>query len=170
MVTKEQALNSILHECGVAKHLYAKIPAAKMDWRPAENMRTTLDLLRYLSYCGLGPATGIVRGNWELAKDFRVKAEKMQAHEFPRAMDAQARSLESLFADLLPEDFEREVRFPWGAQAKLGEGLINTTLKFLTAYRMQLFLYAKIAGVKDLSTMNCWMGMDTPPGGMPQRG
>ena len=33
-------------------------------------------------------------------------------------------------------------------------------LSHYVAYRMQLFLYLKDCGLRDLSTMNLWAGMD----------
>ncbi len=42
----------------------------------------------------------------------------------------------------------------------LGAALVNFPLKFLAAYRMQLFLYLKSTLTEELTTMNCWFGMD----------
>jgi hypothetical protein len=42
----------------------------------------------------------------------------------------------------------------------LGRALVETTLKWLTAYRMQLFLYAKASGNEKIGTANNWAGVD----------
>ena len=40
----------------------------------------------------------------------------------------------------------------------LGRALLEMPLKWMTAYRMQLFLYAKAAGAVDLTTADNWRG------------
>jgi hypothetical protein len=41
--------------------------------------------------------------------------------------------------------------------------LLETTVKFLCAYRMQLFLYLKQMGVEGLGTAHAWAGRDPKP-------
>jgi hypothetical protein len=41
----------------------------------------------------------------------------------------------------------------------LGEALIELVLKTATAYRMQLFLYAKASGSAQLTSSDCWQGV-----------
>ncbi len=41
----------------------------------------------------------------------------------------------------------------------LGLAILNGPLKWLTAYKLQLFLYAKACGA-EIGTANAWAGMD----------
>ena len=49
-----------------------------------------------------------------------------------------------------------ETRSPWG------QAIFATSVRFLCAYRMQLFLYIKQCGATELGTSNAWLGMDAP--------
>ncbi len=89
----------------------------------------------------------------------------MTPDAFQTHMDAQLAQIHYMMDQVTDADLaEREVTMPWGATFKLGEALVNTSLKFLTAYRMQLFLHAKTGGAAHLSTSDCWMGCSSPPG------
>ena len=65
----------------------------------------------------------------------------------------------------------QEPVLPEGKQIDMGDmgtytlkdWLLRTSLKFLTAYRMQLFLYLKQTTHPEMSTSNCWLGQDAPP-------
>lgn len=165
MFDKKQYLDSIRQEIEIAKHLHGKIPADQADRRLAEGMRSNLELLRYMTYCASLPATCCVEGSWGQAAEM-VKASgapEMKLEDFPAAMDRQLAALEKLLEPLSEEDLEsRRVPLPWGTESTLGEALVNTSLKFLAAYRMQLFLQLKVGGVQPLDTFNCWLGCDRP--------
>jgi hypothetical protein len=45
----------------------------------------------------------------------------------------------------------------------LGAAIMNSSVKFLAAYRMQLFLYIKQLGRQELSTVQNWGGRDPAP-------
>ena len=84
--------------------------------------------------------------------------------EFCALMDQQQSDVESII-NSIPEDdmLHKETSLPNGQTSILGAALVNWPLKFLAAYRMQLFLYLKSGcGLSDLSTYNCWMGIDKP--------
>ena len=44
-----------------------------------------------------------------------------------------------------------------------GEALHSSCVRFVVAYRMQLFLYLKQTTHPEMSTSNCWLGQDAPP-------
>lgn len=167
MITKKQVLDSFIQEANICKHLYGKLTAPMFDFRAAPNTRSTLELLQYLTICAVGPAKSLVHGNWEISKGYREEAAKMPAADFLKRMDQQIEEMKTLFGELLEADLiNRDVTYPWGGGEKLGMALVNTSLKFITAYRMQLFLQAKMAGLSDLNTSNCWRGSDAA---MPKR-
>lgn len=49
-----------------------------------------------------------------------------------------------------------EVILPWQEPMLLGEALIETSVKWLAAYKMQIYLYMKMNGI-DLDTGDCWI-------------
>ncbi|NNM32370.1 MAG: hypothetical protein HKO53_04865 [Gemmatimonadetes bacterium] len=88
----------------------------------------------------------------------------MEAEQFPNAMDHQIGGLRDLFGSLTDEDMVTiKTKVPGGGPAPLGLGIFLGPGKWLTGYRMQLFLYAKAAGNPDIGTANCWAGVDPRP-------
>ena len=164
MITKRQFLDSCLHEIAVVKHLAGKIPPGAMGWRPTPKQRSTLELLQYLTTCAIVPGQALVTGSWDHAVAMEEASANIVPEIFPQAMDVQARALSDLVERVSDRDLlEQDAAMPWGAPCKLGEGLVNTVLKTLVAYRMQLFLYAKEAGAHHLGPANCWVGVDPRP-------
>jgi hypothetical protein len=62
----------------------------------------------------------------------------------------------------LTEDDMIRVTELFGMKEQLSFHLLSV-LKWITAYKMQLFLYIKANGVDNISTSNVWGGFDMPP-------
>jgi hypothetical protein len=165
MYTIDHFIAAFAKECRICLQLYGKMPAGGLDYRPTAGQRSTVELLRYVSY---GPYNGVRR---VLAGDFTlgisaVEATKdMPPSDFPRRMAWQEAEVERMARAADPEDLRNgEIRFPWGEVMKKawgevmkkGEALVAHPLKWITAYRMQLFLYLKAAGAADLATPDIW--------------
>ncbi len=163
MITKEQLLASMRHEIKIIKHLAAKVPADKLDWRPTPGQRSIGELLQYLTVSAEIPCVNLFTNNWDHAQAASAKAETVTPETFATAMDAQMDRLDELIRDVdVASALETDATMPWGTPVKQGQGFIDMPLKSLVAYRMQLFLYAKQAGVEGLSSANCWAGIDMP--------
>ncbi|TND10094.1 MAG: hypothetical protein FD123_342 [Bacteroidetes bacterium] len=165
MISRHDMLDAIIKECEICKHLYTKIPADTFDFRPTPGQRSTLELLRYLSICGSAPLHVVLNGSdWSLWKSFSERSATMTAEEFPAAMDRQIEEIKNLFAAIADTDLRSlDVKHPRGEVMKLGTGIVRMPLGWLTAYRMQLFLYAKQSGASDIGTSNNWAGVDRAP-------
>ncbi len=164
MITKDALLESIIKEGEICKHLFTKIPADSFTYRPTAEQRDMLELLRYISMVAIAPVKAYVDGDWQGARTYGQRSKDMKAEDFPAAIDLQAEELRAIFADLTEEDFlTREIAMHGGTTATLGSAIINTVLKWITAYKMQLFLYLKSIGVQGLNTANLWRGVDFTP-------
>ena len=161
MLNKEQFLAAIDTEISIIKHLIQKIEATHLEYRPAENMRSTMELLQYLTFCGILPSKAAVEKNWDMAKSYMEKAAALTFEEIVPALDEQSKEMHLLLANVSEEQFQsEEITYPWGGTDKLGAGIVNMSLKFISAYKLQLFVYLKAAGLSDLNTMNAWLGQD----------
>ena len=150
-------------EIRLIRHLATKLDPAKSDWRPSPGQRSTIELLRYLAICGIGPLGALVTGDWSSIAPLRAAKESLQLDGFDAAMAQQERELNAALDELGDAALaEREGTLPWGQKQPLATAIYNSCLRFLTAYRMQLFLYAKQSGATELSTHNAWMGIDKP--------
>ncbi len=164
MIGKNLLLQSLLREIEIVRHLHGKIAPGNENFKPTEGQRTTLELLRYLSYCGLGGAIYATTGDAERVKPMREASLKLGLTDIPAALDRQAAALKDLFASLDERELmTREVTVPWGARDTAARWLLDLPLKWLTGYRMQLFLYLKQSGRPELATSNCWRGEDPKP-------
>ena len=163
MSYKESLINCMEQEINVAKTLYTKLPKDSLDFSPGEKMRTTLEVLRYLTWCASSTVnfymiqeTDPEKANSNYA-DYYNRAKDMKPGEFPQKMDEQFAEIKTLLAPLSDEDLlNKKVTLPWNIEKPLGEALMETALKWLTAYKMQLFLYAKM-GNPELNTIDCWI-------------
>jgi hypothetical protein len=65
--------------------------------------------------------------------------------------------VEQLFENISEEDLvTKEVDYPWGEKALLGQAIIETNIKWLTAYKLQLFSYIKQNSDEKLVTPDAW--------------
>ncbi len=161
MLGKNDILDSLLRECEISKHLATKIPGGDTSFQPCDSQRTMLELMRYQSFCGLGGTYAMYDGDWDRYRELSQAAETLEAKDFDAAMDRQADGLRKFFGDLSDEEFSsRPAKTPLGEELPLGRTLLELPVKWMTAYRMQMYLYCKQAGNDEIWTPNCWAGID----------
>jgi hypothetical protein len=161
MTYKEQILNSLTQEIRICQRLYTLLPPGILDYKPQEGMRTALELLQYLTFCGSYSIEAHVTDDPEQRKINIDKnydyAETMQPEDFLKRMDEQIERINSYLKDVTDEELlTKEVELPWRVKKTMGEAILEVSLKWLTGYKMQLFLYAKMNGAK-LDTGDCWI-------------
>lgn len=163
MYTKDNFMNAVRHETEICKHLHGKMSEAMLAHQPMDGTRTTHELMKYLTYCGSGPVAALTKGDWSVIARFREEAASLTLANFPARMEAQrdaiGRALEGLPESELST---RTAVLPWGVTTTLGAALIDTSLRFLAAYRLQWFNHIKACGHPELSTHNAWLGKDAP--------
>lgn len=158
MITQQQLLEAIVHECEICKRLYGELPAGAHDYRPTEGQRSTLELLRYMSFGLAATAHALFEGNWDWWNANEEKAKAMPFEGFPAAMDEQIEEFRGLFSEIKAEEFaEKPVTTKLlTSDQPLCVGLLKKCYAFCVGYKMQLFLYAKAAGASKLGTGECW--------------
>ncbi|MEO8381801.1 MAG: hypothetical protein ABI779_19220 [Acidobacteriota bacterium] len=164
MITKERFAQSMARDCDMIVHLFSKLPAGSYDYRPSPEQRSTLELLRYLAVCGIAGITAMAAGDFKLFGPFSERVKDMAAEEFPAAMERQKQEILAFFDSVSEETLlTQEAPVPGGVQMPLGAALLVGPAKWLAAYKMQLFLYAKASGATELKTANLWRGSDPAP-------
>lgn len=164
MFSKSDFLESLENETTICKHLLTKLPEGKLDYRPSDNQRSTLELLQYLTISLIAPVKGLINRDFSHLNEYLENAKSVTAENFCAKMDQQLLAVTSLIDRLSDEDLQKETALPNGVKTLLGKGLVNYPLKFIAAYRLQLFVNVKATGAADMSTMNAWFGMDKPAG------
>lgn len=164
MIDRLDLLDAMKRECDVCIHLAGKVPPGGADFRFSPAQRSTLELMRYLTFVGLGASRSLFDGNWDAYKALAEEAKTLDAAGFASAMERQKLGLTKFFDELSDLDFaSRVTTLPWGPKTKLSLALLLLPHDSLVAYRMQLFLHAKAAGNAAIGTANCWGGIDMPP-------
>ena len=162
MITKEELIESMLHEIRVIQYLAAKVPAGGYDWRPSPGQRSVLELLQYLTRAGTGTLLALINGNRDHFAALFERSESTTPLNFADHMDAQAAEIRSAIEGVSQERLTNErAAPPWGEpKSSLAAAIMNSSVKFLAAYRMQLFLYLKQMGLSELGTRQNWAGRD----------
>ena len=169
MAFKEYILDAMIRDLTLCQHLYEKIPEGAMDKRPREGMRSTRELLHYIAFIGSASVETYINGGWakeenvERMKAVRETTNKIDLDNFVTILEEEKKELTALLTPITDEDLlTMETQQPWGTKVKLLEALLNNSLKYLAAYRLQLFMYAKMWGA-EIATPNAWRGIDVKP-------
>ena len=164
MITKDQIAAAMIRECDICLHLFSKLPEGAADYRPSSKQRSTLELLRYLAISGAAGIDCLAHADWKRFGDHAAATKEMPMEGFPAAMAKQKEAIEAFFAGVSETTLEtQESPQPGGGSAPLGVAILNGPFKWLAAYKLQLFLYAKACGAVEIGTSNAWRGADMPP-------
>lgn len=164
---KQQLLNNIEKEINICRRLYTKIPPGKMDFRPKEGLRSISELLQYLGIVGSAlPYYWLKKPGTDFFALFGEidKVAKTMPHErFPAVMDEQMATIKELFKEISEDDLmNKEIEYPWGGKAPMGEAIMATSIKFLTGYKLQLFSLIKLCDDQKLGTADAWFLSELP--------
>jgi hypothetical protein len=158
-------LKNIKKEINIYRRLYTKIPPGQINFRPKEGLRSILELLLYLGIVGSAmPVYWLKKEEPDFNTFFTTidKTAKTMTHErFLTVMDEQLVTIRNLFNEISEDDLmNKEIDYPWGGKAPLGEAIIATSIKFLTGYKLQLFLFIKLSDDQKLTTPDAWFVTD----------
>jgi hypothetical protein len=160
MITKQEYIDSLAKEFQIIKHLAEKIKPEQLDHKPTDAQRTMAELLQYLSVIFIAGVDGTVTGDGSAYKKY-FGGPMPTLENFAEMMDTEEKQVREFIEPLSDEDLKGEINM-WGRTQSRALHLIGL-LKIAAAYKMQLFLYMKQTGTKDIGTMNLWAGMDQPP-------
>lgn len=163
MYTREHFIEAVRKEGQIISHLHSKMTPDMLDFRPTPAQRSTRELLEYIPCCAFLIGKCLAEGgfqNWKPGAD-AIKAAV--AKDFNAALNAEIDKLADWVKNLSDADLKKEVKTPPGDVITLAQALVDMNYRFLTAYKMQFFLYLKACGRNDLATVNCWAGRDPSP-------
>jgi hypothetical protein len=163
VLTKEELIGSLQNEVRILLHLASKVDRSKLDYRPTQKQRSTLELLQYMVIMGPNLVPGIKKGAFD-GEAWGAAQQAAAAMNFDQVVEAIGKQSD-FYAQALGEmsdaDFRGEIEL-FGRKSSRGALLVNMVLCGYAAYRTQLFCYLKACGREELNTMNLWAGMDAP--------
>lgn len=162
MYTKENLVNSLNHEFRVIKHLFEKLPHDSIGYKPTEKQRTTLELLQYISMVAPATIELVKTGDTAVFTSYVEESKSVTQENFLEVFGRNTAKALNILSTFTDETLKEEIDvFRMGKMTK-GVYLVETILKWIVAYKMQLFLYAKASGNHDIGTSNVWGGFDMP--------
>jgi len=156
---KQQLLQNLQREIFLLKQLAPLIDESDLDFRPTEKMRSTLELMQYVSGVGATMMRWFVKNDltpeeWVKIREYR---KGLTRENFKERLDAQMEDIVMYMNMISEEDlFKKEVELPSKEKMVLGTAIINVPIKWLAAYRYQLFTYLKMKGKTEISTKKAW--------------
>jgi hypothetical protein len=169
MSIKNSLLETIQHDLSICQHLHSKLDASKANWRPQPNMRSTEELMQYLAFIGKVTVNQFINPPADRSAampnytSVAAWAEKnVTFSNFSEMIELQKKEIAEAFGTLTDAELMTRTTYaPWDPRDQPLLGALLSSVKFVCAYRHQLFLYGKQQGV-SLNTMNNWAGMDSP--------
>lgn len=158
--TKENLIASIENEFRIIKHLAEKIPAGTDGYKPTEGQRTTLELLQYLSSIFANATHVIYEGNTDAYKTAPLKSDDTTVENFAAKMDEQLAVWKGMMEKFDDTQMNTIINIYGMGDKPKGVYLVENLLKWVAAYKMQLFLYCKSSGNSSINTANLWGGVD----------
>jgi hypothetical protein len=124
-------------------------------------MRSIHELLQYLCIVGTAlPDYWLNEQESDFFAEFNKKASvsKQMPHEkFLSVMNDQIELTNKLFEQIKEEDLlNKEVVYPWGGSAPFGQAITSTSIKFLSGYKLQLFLLIRMCTDQKIGTPDAW--------------
>ena len=138
---KQQLLQNLQREIFLLKQLAPLIDESDLDFRPTEKMRSTLELMQYVSGVGATMMRWFVKNDltpeeWVKIREYR---KGLTRENFKERLDAQMEDIVMYMNMISEEDlFKKEVELPSKEKMVLGTAIINVPIKWLAAYRYQL--------------------------------
>lgn len=156
---KQHLIQNLQREIFLLKQLAPLIEEKDLDFRPAEKMRNTLELMQYLSGVGATMLRWFVKNDLTPEEWVKIREHRktLTRENFKDRLDQQMEEILMYMNMITEEDLNKmEVELPSKEKMILGTAIINAPIKWLAAYRYQLFTYLKMNGRPDLSTREAW--------------
>ena len=157
---KQHLIDNMERELQLIKKLIPHIEERDLDYRPADKTRSTIELMRYLSNIGSNMLRWFIIDDLTPEEWEKIRAERMTLTiaNFGERIDMQMAAIRK-YMDMISEQdlMSKEVTLPWKEKMILGSAIINCPVKWLAAYRLQLFLYLKMNGKSELGTKEAWV-------------
>ncbi len=157
---KQHLLQNIEREIVLLKQLAPLIKESDLNFRPTEKVRSTYELMQYLTYIGGVMMRRYVKNDVtpEVREELMAYRDTLTIDNFVERIDEQWNIIQKYMADVTEEKLlTMEVELPWKEKMPLGQAIITGPIKWLAAYRLQLFFYLKLNGRPEIGTKDAWV-------------
>jgi hypothetical protein len=164
MISKATFITKFLNEVRIIKHLASKATTPELlAYRFSEKQRTVAQLCAYLAIAGEAAAQEMINDDWSGFDTFNARYDAFDMATFDEVFDANCAHFVAII-EAASEEKLAEKKTMRGMMEDTRASHIFGVFNRFVAYKTQIFLQLKAAGVEWLGTMNLWAGMDAPEG------
>jgi hypothetical protein len=162
MITPTQLNALISKDIDIIISLSKNVTEEMLAYKPKENMRSMQELMSYLTGCGYNFQSYWMTDGSKTTQEFftelRATLPLVTLDNFEERMLLEKENISKLIHSLSIEEFNTKmVKYPWGAEAPIGMAMIETSVKWLTAYKYQFLMYIKMCSDVELGTKDVWV-------------
>ena len=163
MISKQTFIAKLQNEVRIIKHLASKATTPELlHFRLSDNHRTTAQWLAYIALVGVAGAKDILSDDASWFETFMDDMDNFDVNNFDTIFDKNVADMIDIINAVSDEKLhEEKTMFGRFTDTRAGH-LMTSVYNWHVAYKTQIFLQLKAAGLKDLGTMNLWGGMDAP--------
>lgn len=162
MISKDMLISKFKNEVRILKHLAAKATTPEiLNFRFSEHQRTTAQVLAYIATICSAVSKEILNDDASGLELYLDRYENFDPTTFATSIDHDSAEVIALLEATSDEKFAEE-KVMRGNMKDTRAGHMLSIFTLYTAYKMQVFLQLKAAGLSTLGTMNLWGGMDAP--------
>ena len=161
---KQHLLFNLEREIILLKQLAVFIEEKDLDYRPNEKVRSTYELMQYLSGIGSIMMRRFVKNDITPEEREKIMAYRstLTLGNFQERLDEQWEQIKMYMGEITDEELlTKEIELPWKEKMVVGAAIINAPIKWLAAYRMELILYLKMNGKSAIGTKDAWVPENT---------
>ena len=162
MISKHMLIDKIRAEVRILKHLASKATTPELlNFRFSEHQRTTTQWLAYIAMIGSAAMKDMLLDDASGFETFMERYEAFDPATFADSIDKDSVEVIAMLEAVSDEKLAEE-KMMWGSITDTRAGHVLSVYNLYVAYKTQIFLQLKAAGLSQLGTMNLWAGIDAP--------
>lgn len=162
MISKDIFITRLQNEVRIIKHLAAKATSSELlDFRFSDSQRTTAQWLAYIALVGIAGTKDILHDDASWFETFMDDMDNFDVTTFEATIDANLATMVSMIEQVSDEKLNEEKTLFGRFTDTRAAHMLTAVYNWHVAYKTQIFLQLKAAGLTSLGTINLWWGMDT---------
>lgn len=154
-------ITKLQKEVHILKHLASKATTPELlQFKFSDKQRTTAQWMSYISLIGSACAKDIINDDASDFETFTDRYESFDPTTFADTLDANVAQVIAILESASDEKLTEQKTLRGTTDTRAGH--IMSIHGLYIAYKTQIFLQLKAAGLTNLGTMNLWAGMDAP--------
>lgn len=163
MISKKTYIAKLENEIRILKHLASKATTPELlNFKFSDKQRTTAQWFAYLALVWVAGTKDIINDDASGFEMFADSIESFDMKDFSTIMDKNLSDMVAIIESATEEKLaEEKIMFGRFTDTRASH-MLSLVYNWHVAYKTQIFLQLKAAGLTDIGTMNLWGWMDAP--------